>query len=336
MTSRSGAPYQAGSTEHPVRTTVHTVTVDAPADDVYAIVADATRWPYTFDPTVHVEVLRTDAAGERLRLWAFANGDVRTWTSRRSLDPDARHVGFEQEIPAHPVRSMGGEWRIEELSADRSRVELLHHYTAATAEGEILIARAVEHNSTAELAALKRSAEQEAATDGPGVVLDFEDAVEIAAGPDAVYEFLRDGAAWPRRLPHVARLDLTEDVPDLQHMVMDTRTPDGSVHTTESVRVCLPEAWSIAYKQIVTPPLMQAHVGRWTITRTVGGVLATSRHVVVIRPERIVEMLGPDATLEQARGAIRARLGANSTTTLMHAKAFAEAQADPRPNPAAA
>lgn len=316
--------------ERPTVRTTHSVDVDAPADAVYELVADVTRWPYTFEPTVHAEVLWTDRVGERLRLWAFANGDVRTWTSRRSLDPDARHVGFEQEVPAEPVRSMGGEWRIDPLSADRSRVELLHHYTAATAEAEQLIARAVDTNSTAELAALKRAAELGAAysTDGTdGVVLDFTDEVEIDAGPEAVYGFLRDGAAWPDRLPHVARLDLTEDVPDLQLMVMDTATPDGSVHTTESVRVCRPQEWTIAYKQTVTPPLMGAHVGRWTITPRPGGVTAASRHVVVLRPEKIAELLGPDADLAQARTLVRQRLGGNSTVTLRHAKAFAEAAA---------
>jgi len=309
-----------------VRTT-HTVDVDAPADDVYALVADVTRWPYTFDPTVHAEVLWTDRVGERLRLWAFANGDVRTWTSRRSLDPDARNVGFEQEVPAEPVLSMGGEWRIDPLSADRSRVELLHDYTAATAEAEQLIARAVDTNSTAELTALKWAAELGAAYSAEGVVLDFTDEVEIHAGPEQVYEFLRDGAAWPNRLPHVARLELTEDVPDLQLMVMDTATPDGSVHTTESVRVCRPQQWTIAYKQTVTPALMRAHVGRWTITPRPDGVTAASRHIVVLRPEKIAELLGPDVDLAQARALVRARLGANSTTTLRHAKAFAEAAA---------
>ncbi|MBC8091378.1 MAG: SRPBCC family protein, partial [Pseudonocardia sp.] len=80
----------------PVHVT-HSVTVDAPADAVYALVADTASWPWTFGPTVHVQVLEPAPAGggtERLRLWAFANGTVRTWTSRRVLDPVARDVRF--------------------------------------------------------------------------------------------------------------------------------------------------------------------------------------------------------------------------------------------------
>lgn len=303
--------------------TTHAVEIQAPARTVYAIVADVTRWPYTFGPTVHAVVLESGATTERLRLWAFANGAVRTWISRRSLDVDALHVGFRQEVPASPVLAMGGEWRIEALSPDTTRVALLHDYTAASAGAEELIARAVEANSRAELTALKRAAEfgEDA---GSAVVVSFEDSVDVDAPAGLVFDFLRDAAAWPRRLPHVARLELTEPEPDVQVMAMDTRAGDGSVHTTHSVRVCFPQDRSIVYKQTVTPEIMAAHVGRWTVTPQGTGVRATSQHTVVLRPEKLTDVLGPDATIEQARVLVRQALGANSSTTLRHAKAFAE------------
>ena len=78
-------------------TTTHTVMIGAPAKVVYDLIADVTRWPYIFGPTVHAEVFETDGTTERLRLHAFANGDVRTWTSRRELDSANLHVKFEQE-----------------------------------------------------------------------------------------------------------------------------------------------------------------------------------------------------------------------------------------------
>jgi len=310
----------------PARAAVHTrhvVVVNAPAQEVFKTVADVKRWPYTFGPTVYAEVLDSTGDAERLRLWAFANGEVRMWTSRRVLDPESLQVAFEQEVPAIPVRSMGGEWRLEPLTDNTTRVELLHDFTAASAEAEELIGRAVETNSTAELAALGRTAERGSA--GAAEVLEFEDSVDINASADAVYGFLRDAASWPRRLPHVARLDLTEEPNGVQLMVMDTRSTDGSLHTTKSVRVCLPERWTIAYKQTVTPPIMAAHVGRWMVVPHGPGIRATSHHTVVIRPEKVTGVLGPDGTLEQARTLIRSVLGANSTTTLRHAKTFAEA-----------
>ncbi|KOG87069.1 cyclase, partial [Streptomyces varsoviensis] len=66
--------------------TVHETEIDAPADTVYAIIADATAWPERFTPTVHVEREPLGAAAERLRIWATANGEVKHWTSRRDLD----------------------------------------------------------------------------------------------------------------------------------------------------------------------------------------------------------------------------------------------------------
>ena len=318
----------------PVRAVVHTrhvATVSAPAAEVYATIADVTRWPHTFGPTVYAEVLESTGQAERLRLWAYANGTVQTWTSRRSLDPESLHVGFEQEISPPPVRSMGGEWRLEALDERTTRVELLHDFTAASIEAEELISRAVDSNSTAELSALKWLTERSGSARTAGVVLSFEDSVDIAADAQQVYLFLREAAAWPSRLPHVARLELTEDVPGVQLMIMDTRTPDGSIHTTTSVRICLDEQHTIAYKQTVTPPIMAAHVGRWTLEPRGGGVRATSHHTVVIRPELLSDVLGLGGTLEQARSVIRARLGANSTTTLRQAKAFAESKTVPSP-----
>lgn len=313
----------------PVHVT-HSVTVDAPADAVYAIVADTASWPWTFGPTVHVQVLEPAPAGggtERLRLWAFANGTVRTWTSRRILDPVARDVRFAQEVPAAPVLTMGGRWRITALAADRTRVDLLHDWTAADAEADALIARAVDTNSTAELDALRAAAELGAAR--AELLLDFTDTVEVPSADPAVTAaaalgFLRDGHLWPQRLPHVARLDLTEDEPGVQVMEMDTRAAgEGPVHTTRSVRVCLDDG--LAYKQTATPQVMAAHVGRWTVTTGPDGVTISSRHVVVLAPEGITAALGPDGTVARTRELVRTALGTNSTTTMRHAAAFASA-----------
>lgn len=306
----------------PVQVT-HRVTIAADPDHVYRLVADAAGWPWTFAPTVHVETLQPAPGGageERLRLWAFANGAVRTWTSRRELDPATRTVRFAQEVPAAPVLAMSGEWRIVELDTGGTRVELLHTWRAADAEGDRLVARAVDTNSTAELDALRWAAEQ--GTDRAGLLLDFTDTVDVPGGdPAAVYDFLRDAARWPDRLPHVARLDLVEDEPGVQVLEMDTRAGDGPVHTTRSVRVCLDDA--IVYKQTATPAVMAAHVGRWTVEAVPDGARVSSRHVVVLDPVGVAAVLGPDGTVAQAREAVRAALGTNSTTTMRHAAAHA-------------
>lgn len=303
--------------------TEHSIVVAAAPKVAYDLIADVTRWPQMFTPTVHAEVLEQSGGTERIRLWATANGQAKTWTSRRELDPQGLRVAFRQEVSQPPVRSMGGEWRAEALPDGRTRVVLTHDYLAVDDSQENLdwIAKAVDRNSQSELAALKTAAEQHG--DGADLVLSFEDTVRIEGRLADVYAFLYEAASWPERLPHVSRLDLTEDNENLQLMEMDTRTADGSAHTTQSVRVCFPQQ-RIVYKQIRTPALMTVHTGYWRLVEADGGVLATSQHLVVVNPEAIRAVLGAEAGVKEAREFIHRALSTNSTTTLNHAKAFAE------------
>ncbi len=303
--------------------TEHTITISAPAEVVYGVVADVTRWPEFFAPTVHAEQMERDDAEERIRLWAFANGEVKTWTSRRRLDPHELRIEFRQEVSQHPVASMGGEWVLKPLSDDTTEVVLKHDYSAVDDAPEHVawIERAVDRNSKSELAALKTIAELHADLDE--LALTFDDSLAVSGSAEDVYEFLYRAQEWPQRVPHVARLDLREDTLNVQFMEMDTRTPDGSVHTTASVRVCFPSR-RIVYKQVRVPKLMTAHTGHWVLEETAEGVVATSRHSVIINPANVTAVLGSDATVADARAFIRKALGTNSLTTLRYAKEYAE------------
>ncbi|WP_432106068.1 aromatase/cyclase [Streptomyces sp. bgisy091] len=308
--------------------TEHSITVGASPDAVYALVADVTEWPQVFGPTVHVEVLEEAPAegGEQLlRIWAVAGDKVRTWTSRRILDPVARTIGFRQVVTAAPVASMGGEWRVRELEDGTTRVTLLHDYRAVDDDpaAEELIESAVDTNSRAELLALKNTAELGDAREE--LHFTFSDSETVFGAAGDVYAFLDRADLWPERLPHVARLDLTEDEPGIQHMDMDTRSPDGSTHNTTSVRVCFEDRDVIVYKQLRVPVAMAGHTGRWVIESLGDGtVRATSWHTVTLDPAGVRTALGPEATLAEARSLVRRSLGTNSSTTLRYAKQFAE------------
>ncbi|MGW1669309.1 aromatase/cyclase [Streptomyces sp. NPDC002324] len=302
--------------------TRHAIHVAAEPKAVYELIVAAEDWPHIFPPTVHVEKFDRDGRSERLRIRAFANGEVRSWTSRRELDPSALRVTFRQEVSSAPVASMGGEWIIE-AAPGGSGVVLLHDFTVVDDDpaDRAWVERAVDTNSESELAALKTAAESLAAE--PGALLSFSDHVDISGAPQEVYDFLWRADLWEERLPHVSRLVLTEPGDGLQTVEMDTRAADGSVHTTKSVRVGFaPDR--LVYKQIQVPPLMAAHTGRWTVETTEDGVRATSHHTVVLRPERVRELLGPEATLGTARDLVRRALGRNSTATLTLAKEAAE------------
>ncbi|WP_218016126.1 aromatase/cyclase, partial [Thermobifida fusca] len=138
-----------------------------------------------------------------------------------------------------------------------------------------------------------------------------------------LFDFINRADLWAERLPHVARVELTEDTPGLQILEMDTRSTDGTTHTTRSVRVCL-DNQRIVYKQLVLPALLSLHTGRWTFVEDGDSTIATSQHTVVINTDRITDVLGAGADLAQARKAVREALGANSRATLGLAKAYVE------------
>ncbi|GAA4006024.1 SRPBCC family protein [Streptomyces marokkonensis] len=306
----------------------HEITIDAPATAIYRMLADVVHWPRIFPPTIYVEREATGDDQERIRIWATANGTAKTWTSRRTLDPRALRITFRQEVSAPPVATMGGTWIIEPLTAGRARVRLLHDYTAVDDDPHDLlwIERAVDKNSTSELAALKTNVEAAHAADTDELTFSFTDTVQIDGRAKDAFDFVNEAQFWSERLPHVAVARLTEDTPGLQHLEMDTRAKDGSVHTTASYRVVLPDH-KIVYKQVTLPALLTLHTGQWTFEENTQGTAASSQHTVTLNTANIARVLGEQATVAQARAYVREALSTNSRATLGHAKAFAEQKA---------
>lgn len=306
-----------------IHETGHSTGVRAPAEVVYRLIADVENWPVIFPPTVHVEYVERGEDTERVRIWATANDTVKCWTSRRDLNPAALRVRFRQEVSAPPVAAMGGTWVVERDGPDRCVVRLLHAYRAVDDDADATewIAQAVERNSTMELAALASAAERAAGTEA--LTLTFDNVVRVDGDLSDVYAFIDEAGLWTRRLPHVSRVQLTEEAPGVQVLEMDTLTPDGSEHTTKSVRVCFRDE-RIVYKQSRTPTLMATHTGRWRFETDGDTTVVTSTHTVELVPEAVATVLGADATIDDARAFVRSALGRNSTTTMLAAKAHAE------------
>lgn len=307
------------------RNVEHRIEVLAPAEVIYQLVADVANWPQIFPPSVHVEYLERGETEERIQIWATANDTAKTWTSRRVLNPRELRVEFRQEVSQPPVGGMSGTWVIEQISAGESLVRLLHEYRAVDDDPEKLawIDNAVEHNSRSELASLKANAEL--AVMSGELSLTFDDSLQIHGSGADVYDFINEAQLWEDRLSHVDKVSLKEETPGLQVLEMDTRTKDGSVHTTKSVRVCFPHT-KIVYKQIQVPALMTLHTGHWLLVENSHGVLATSRHTVVINPANIEKILGAEAGVEEAKKFVHTALTTNSLATLGYAKDYAEAR----------
>lgn len=302
----------------------HEITIEAPAQSVYDLIADVVNWPQIFPPTIYVDHLGSTGAQERIQISATANGKVKTWTSRRILDPGLLRVEFRQEVSAPPVASMGGTWIIEPLDGKRSRVRLLHDYRAVGDDPKALawIDEAVDRNSRSELGALKSNVER--VHSDHDLTFSFTDSVHVNGSSKDLYDFVNAADLWPERLPHVAEVVLEEETPGLQTLEMRTRAKDGSVHTTKSHRICI-EHHKIAYKQVTLPALLALHTGYWTFEEGPRGVTASSQHTVVLNTENIARILGENATVADARSYVQGALSANSLATLNYAKAHAEA-----------
>lgn len=302
----------------------HEITITAPAATVYELLADVQNWPQIFPPTIYVDMLEGGSATEeRIQIWATANGGAKSWTSRRRLDHQSLRIDFHQEVSAPPVAAMTGAWQVEPLSEDESRLRLLHAYRAVDDDpaGLAWIDEAVDRNSRSELAALKRNVER--VPDLQESTFSFEDVVRVNGSAEDVYDFLDRADLWGERLPHVAKVRLEEPAPGLQTLEMDTQAKDGSTHTTKSYRVTFPNR-RIAYKQVTLPALMSLHTGCWALEDQGEQVVVSSQHTVVLNTDNIASVLGPDATIAEARQYVRDALSTNSRKTLNHARAYAE------------
>lgn len=296
----------------------HNTTVQAPPEQVFELIASAEDWPRIFRPSLHVEYLDRSGGDERLRIWATANDEVKCWTSRRTVDRERFVVCFSQEVSQAPVHRMAGEWRLEAADEGGTTVHLAHEFQALddAPDSVAWIRRAVDANSGAELAALAAAADPAAGE----LLISFDDIVRIAAPPAQVHDFILRADRWAERIPHVASAVLEEPSPEVQLLQMETRTRDGSSHTTRSVRICLPDR--IVYKQLQLPRLMTAHTGCWRFDADRAGTAVTSTHTVVIDRTAVAAVLGPEATVEQARDFVRNALSANSTATIRRAEQF--------------
>lgn len=302
----------------------HSCRSHASADTVFARLRDVSAWPNLFPPTIHAEVLEQGDRVEKIRIWAVANGEPKSWVSVRQIDPEKRTIQFEQARTAAPVGRMIGRWEVRETDDGGSEVELYHGYYPRedTPEQWAVIDTAVDRNSNSELAALKAAVES-ADTDAERFT--FSDTVRSAGSAERAFEFLDRGDLWSQRLGHVPEVTMESFVDGMQRLRMTTRTSDGSEHVTESFRVSIPQDGVLAYKQTTLPPLLGLHTGVWTVTQSQDNtLLITSEHTVSINVDKVEALLGLGATAEDARELARRNLSNNSQLTLARTAEFAE------------
>ncbi|MHC0432328.1 aromatase/cyclase [Streptomyces sp. O3] len=313
----------------PVHQIAHRLRVDAPAGVLYGLIADSARWPVFWPSSVHVERLEFDGRRERLRMWGAADGEVRSWTSRRTLDPVARRVDFRHELTGAPVTSMGGSWTVEQLGAQCCLVTLHHDVTvagAARADAD-RVTSVIDDNSRTGLDSFKRLAEGWSRLDE--LVLSFECSVRVDGPGERAYDFLHRFGDRTDAVPGATGIGIAEHRPGVQLMTVDLRDADGVPRTTESVRLGFPHAGRVVHKRVrdtERPALVAAHTGEWSVEPDVsGGVAVVARHDALLDEDGVRRRFGEGADAARAaREELRERLARESARVLGLAKRHAE------------
>jgi C7-C12 aromatase (ARO/CYC) len=297
-----------------------TATVAAPAQLVFGLVAEVQNWYQFHGPSVHAEPAgRRDGAAVFRHWWVTDDHTVRTWRARWRFDRAAGRISYEFDPPEPGAAGLRGDWTFRPQAGPATEVLVEQgpwgdgSYDASRAELELWEL----------LASVTDAAEHD--EERRDLMVDFEDPLFAGGSLDDAYAYLYEADRWPERIPHVSRLVLQEDVPNIQFFDMDTGAPDGSTHTTRSVRICLPGN-KIVYKQIKLPALLDGHAGHWKFTPDREGCVLAARHTATIKPSAL-SVLGPGTTVLDARKYVRRVLSANSMSNLRLAKAWAEERA---------
>jgi ribosome-associated toxin RatA of RatAB toxin-antitoxin module len=302
--------------------TKRSVRIAAPAAVAFDLVRDVDRWTQLFTGVAYAKRSVTGADTDEITVWLLREDErVEAVTSQRTVDAHAGRITVIDDPSPAPFRSSRSEWQVTEDGENSCTIS----YTAEQSvdgPADVHAAR-LDAWAGAFLAELQAAAEQYTELDD--LIISFEDELFIAGDLSDVYGLLYRAAEWPERFPHVKRIVLSEEVPNVQFFDMDTVTPEGRSHTTRSVRVCFPESL-IVYKQIVLPPLLNAHTGHWKFTATREGMIAAAKHTATIKRSGL-HLLGDGTTVLDARKYLRRVLSANSMANLRYAKEYAEQRA---------
>ena len=295
----------------------HTTIVDAPATLVFDLVAGFDRWPEFHGPSVHAERLgHQDGAEVYRHWWVIDDHTVRSWQARWRFHRDELRISFEFDPEGPDAAPSRGQFAFLSLSAGSAEIRAEQTVSGPGSYDPERVERELRELVDRFADAAARSEERR------DLVVDFEDPLFVAGPLDDAYNYLYEADKWPERIPHVSRLTLEEPVPGVQFFDMDTQTPDGSAHTTRSVRICL-AGNTIVYKQIHLPKLLDGHTGHWKFTPTREGFILAARHTATIKPDAL-PILGPGTTVLDARRYLRRVLSTNSMSNLRLAKAYAE------------
>lgn len=152
--------------------TEHCVTIDAPVQYVYDVLADVEGYANLFPPTQSVTLLEQGADYQIARLVVDVSGQLQTWVTRRDMDATRKVIRYQQLETAPLVEHMGGEWRCFSLKEEQTQLVITHDFIVrkpvdglvlgkfTPEQAEEMMRGAVERNSVADLDAVRKEAER--------------------------------------------------------------------------------------------------------------------------------------------------------------------------------
>ncbi|MFG3149200.1 SRPBCC family protein [Streptomyces sp. NPDC048243] len=267
-----------------VRRLRHSAEVAAPAEVVYALLADAVRRPLYSAGVVHVERMDAEGNRERLRVWEHAGGRVRCSLWARVAHPGELRIEFWRLSGEAPIASMAGQWSVSQAAGGHGCVvSVVHEFTVAAGSHGAQAARAAlaaGDNARSALRSVRRIAEGRGASRQR--VLRFQESLRIEGPGEVVYDFLYRAGDWAGRVPHVRHVELSEVSPGIQSVDYRLRLPDSTVRATRSLRLCFPHAGRIVHKTTTPWAPVAAHTGEWSVLPDEHGVRVIAEHTVLL------------------------------------------------------
>jgi ribosome-associated toxin RatA of RatAB toxin-antitoxin module len=154
--------------------TEHCITIDAPVQTVYEVLADVEGYSNLFPPTQSVTMLEQGPDYQIAKLVVEVSGQIQSWITRRDLDRERGIIRYRQLETAPLVQYMGGEWRCFPFGKEQTQLVITHDFAPREAvdglvlgkytseQVEEMLCGAVERNSATDLAAVKQEAERRA------------------------------------------------------------------------------------------------------------------------------------------------------------------------------
>jgi aromatase len=282
----------------------HRITLAAPPEVVYDLVADNAHTPRLSPTVVHIERLEGDAGHDVIQRWVVDGGVPRTWRVARTLDAAGGRISFDQLIAAPPVAAMHGEWWIQAGAEGGTEVELSHAWTLTDSGEEAArrVAGRMDSGIGGQLRGLKHFAEHLDALTRHEFT--DETSVFLPTPPVETVDGFWDPARWPELLPDCRKVTVAAEAERCLSVDLGT-TASGSVLRRCYVR---PTATLIVWKQTEgLPPFCRSVRGEVRARPTAGGSTVSVRRTDSLDPAVLAGL--PAAAVAERVAEIRTGAG---------------------------